>query len=634
MATKPPTSGLLSKVASIFRAPDGRDGTGAAKGAAGGQHDADESRHNRVGDNEKNALQALIQRKRQDDLVRRREFNYLRKLRKSPLSAGIVGHELAGRPSAFQTSSSFAVDDRASTLRKIDAIEAHMISSWARSKVASVAPPADQRGGRPLASGAGIFESDGTIPAPLRTEPPKTGARAAAPTLPGAGEELDSMDLDFTGLLSAQGGQEVDTFSSTSDSDHNDTVAMPLGGAEAPRRREDLAPLEFTLSDMAPSRIAKMPPVRVAVAPAPPAAPVPLPEHVEAALQDAAIQFAEGDNANAEAMLLSLLQDTSLTTASADVVASALFDLYRATGQQDGFDVVAMDYAERFGRSPAEWFSLPELLQAHAEATPVASPSAVALAAPGKVWESPALLSAAAVAALRLHFPGSKSVWHVDWFALSEIEPGAAPALADLLSHWCTQPVELHWSGVESLLRAQQRQTPADDKTVDPLWWKMRLDTLCILQRHDDFESLALDYCVVYEVSPPSWQNPACTFVQDHSPSEFGALEDGPPSVFVDDLPAVAGPFAVSELFGSLVGEPVDALAKLSAAADTTDHIVVSCALLVRMDFSAAGALLNWAIDRETNGCQIQLVKVPRLIAVFFQMLGIDRHAKILVRAN
>ncbi|MBC7621229.1 MAG: hypothetical protein H7293_19970, partial [Candidatus Saccharibacteria bacterium] len=588
MATKPPTSGLLSKVASIFRAPDGRQGTGASKGSPTGQ-DPDESRHNHAGENEKNALQDLIQRKRQDDLVRRREFNYLRKLRKSPTSAGIVGHEMVGRPSVFQTSSSFAVDDRASTLRKIDAIEAHMISSWARSKVS--APTADQKGGRPLASGAGVFESDVTKPALLSTQT----ARA-----PGDGQDLDHMDLDFTGLLSAQGGTEVDTFKA-SDANLKDTIAMPLRGAEAPVKRADLAPLEFTLTDSAPLRAVKAAPVRVAVAPSVPVPPVPLPEHVEAALQDAAMQFAGGDNATAETVLLSLLQDPSLTTASADVVASALFDLYRASGQQDGFDVVAMDYAERFGRSPGEWFSLPELLQSHAEAVHVVAPAVTATAASGKVWECPAVLSAAAVAALRLHFPGPKSAWHVDWFALSQIESEAAPALADVLNHWCTQPLELHWSGVESLLRALELQTPADDKTADPLWWKMRLDTLCILQRHDDFESLALDYCVVYEVSPPAWKAAACTFVQDQSPSDFATLSEGPPSIFADDLPAVVGPYATCVLLGALVGEPVEALAKLSAAADTADNVVVSCALLVRMDFSAAGALLNWAIDREAS---------------------------------
>ena len=631
MGTKPQSSGLLSKVANIFRAPEGRDGSGAPKGAKVDHHDADDARNNRVGDNEKNALQALIQRKRQDDLVRRREFNYLRKLRKSPISVGIVGREVADRPSAFQTSSGFVVDDRASTLRKIDAIEAHMVSSWARSKVASTEP----RDTAPQPSRAGMFAQDGTMPAPLRSELSRSGIPPGAPARPGAGDDLDGLDLDFTGLLSAQGGTAVDTWNPAStDSDHKDTVEMPLGGAEIPVLRNELPPLEFTLSDMVTTKGPKAATVKAALLPPVPVVAAPLPEHIEAALQDAAIQFAEGDSPNAEAMLLNLLQDSSLTAASADVVASALFDLYRATGQQDGFDVVAMDYAERFGRSPAEWFSLPELLQAHAEAASSVPANATQLAAAGQGWESPTVLLTESVAALRARFSGQKTAWHVDWFALAEVDSAAAPALAELLSHWCTQPVELHWSGVESLLRALQQQTPADDNTVDPLWWKMRLDTLCILQRHDDFESLALDFCVVFEVSPPSWKDAACTFVQDHSPSEFGALAESPPSAFVDDLTPLAGPYAACDLSGELTGDSAQALDRLTAAADSADHVVVSCALLMRMDFSAAGALLNWAIDQESRGCEIQLVSVPRLIAVFFQMLGIDRHAKILVRAN
>ncbi|OYU46765.1 MAG: hypothetical protein CFE44_00420 [Burkholderiales bacterium PBB4] len=611
MGTKPPTSGLLSKVASIFRASEGREG--AAKDAGAEAPDAEDARQSRVGDNEKNALQALIQRKRQDDLVRRREFNYLRKLRKSPVSSGIVRHDIGERPSAFQTSSGFVVDDRASTLRKIDAIEAHMISSWARAKVSSVAPSDDQ-----------------TMPAPLRSDLPRLTSRTASappPSTPAA-QDMDNLDLDFTGLLSAQGGTAVDT--KHVDAGDKDTVAMPLSGADRPLARENLAPLEFTLTDLPGKPAAPRLPVAVPVA----VVQEPLPEHVENALQDAAIQFAEGDSANAEAMLLGKLQDVSLKASSADVIVSALFDLYRATGQQDGFDVVAMDYAERFGRSPGEWFSLPELLQARADAAPVESAAPSQMAASEKVWESPAVLTGSAVAALRAHFSSPKAVWHVDWFALSEIENSAAEPLAVLMHDWCTQAVELHWSGVDSLLRVQQLRTPADDNTVDPLWWKLRLDTLCILDRHDDFESLALDYCVVFEVSPPAWQRAICNFVQDQSLSEFGGLAENPPSAFVDDLAPMAGPYASYDLLGVLVGEPSDILVEMTMAAESADHMVVSCALLVRMDFSAAGALLNWAIDREAHGCQIQLVQVPRLVAVFFQMLGIDRHAKILVRAN
>ena len=603
MGTKPHSQGLLAKVANIFRAAD----SGAA---SNGAQDAAESQHSVVGEAEKNALQALIQRKRQDDLVRRREFNYLRKVRKSPHGTRATGVDGSERASSFSNSSGFTVDDRASTLRKIDAIEAHMINSWARSKVAAVVPAVDASSllsAKP--NSKPVFDYAPTEPAPLRSEVPyPTASRTTTPDDPTATAELDNLDLDFTGLLSTPGSAAVDTRNTPELQD-----VVPPVGVDFP-----------TLTSLLPAAPA------VAVVPAPAE---PLPELIESALQGAAIHFAEGDSASAEAALLGLLQADGISTRTADVVASALFDLYRASGQQDGFDVVAMDYAERFGRSPGEWFSLPEMLQGRAE-TVVAAPTVTGIAAShGKVWESPRVLSESALSALRAQFSAPQAAWHIDWMALDAIEPEAAPALADLMALWTSQPVELHWSGEEALLRALQLHTPADDNTTDTLWWRLRLDALCILQRHDDFESLALDYCVVYEVSPPSWKPAACTFIQDQSSSTFGGSTEGPSSVPAD-LPVLAGPFAACELVGEVCGEATQAVAKLVAAGESADHVVVSCALTVRLDFPAAGSVLNWVIERESRGCQVQFVHVPRLVAVFFQMLGIDRYAKIAVRAN
>ena len=39
-----------------------------------------------------------------------------------------------------------------------------------------------------------------------------------------------------------------------------------------------------------------------------------------------------------------------------------LFDLYRATGQQGKFEHLANDYAQQFGLSSPQWFSLPKLV--------------------------------------------------------------------------------------------------------------------------------------------------------------------------------------------------------------------------------------------------------------------------------
>ena len=618
MGTKPQSSGLLSKVANIFRAANGASGKGHL--------DGDESQHSVVGDSEKNALQALIQRKRKDDLVRRREFNYLRKLRRSPHDGGVPGGDTSERASSFPNSSGFSVDDRASTVKKINAIEAHMISSWARSKVASTMSPGEQKGGFPKPPVAPPFPYAPGQLAPRRSEVPKA-TRSVHPDETGASADLDSMDLDFTGLLSAPGSTAVDTWDASGTAD---TVPVPISAAPTADTRSPLSVLnEFTTLAITPAMQPVPEPVVTGVA-----LPARLPDAIESALQEAAIQFAEGDSGAAEAVLLGLLQGQGIAAGTADVVASALFDLYRATGQQDGFDVVAMDYAERFGRSPAEWFSVPELLTDYAAVPTAEASNQIFASVQGKSWESPKVLTPQAIATLRSLFSAPHATWHVDWIEMVDIAPETAPVLADLLAYWCAQPVELHWSGVDALIRALELHSPANDNTVDPLWWRLRLDALCILQRHDDFESLALDYCVLYEVSPPSWRPAACTFVQEQSLSGFGTLIEGPQTRAPDALPVLAGPFAACELVGEVCGAAPDAMAKLMAAGEAADHVVITCRLTVRLDFPAAGAVLNWVIERQSQGCKVQFVQVPRLVAVFFQMLGIDRYAKILVRAN
>jgi ABC-type transporter Mla MlaB component len=315
-------------------------------------------------------------------------------------------------------------------------------------------------------------------------------------------------------------------------------------------------------------------------------------------------------------------------------LASALFDLYRATGQQDGFDVVAMDYAGRFGRSPAEWFSLPEMLEKNV-ATAAAPPlKPLMMQAQDGVWTCPALLDAAALATLNARFPGTTAEWHIDWASLSAIDAEVAPALADVFKFWTTHPVKLHWSGMGALLRALESKTPADDNSADPLWWLIRLDAMCILGEQDPFESLALDYCVVYEVSPPSWKDLPCEYVQELSPSVFQTNPDDPHSVPAHeglDAPAL---YANAELSGELLGDRPDVMDRLQAASDSSDHVMVSCARLIRIDFTSTGSLLNWVTACQAKGCQVEFDQVPRLVSVFFKMLGLDGHAKVSVRAN
>src|SRR5450759_1641717 len=129
MATKENSPGLLSKMARFVRNPT-KDWSelDLPEPEPEPEHESGYS---------KLALKALIQRKRQNDFVRRREFDQLRKLRRNGPS---INPDLLGRPSFFQTSS-INLDDRAQTIKKIDEIEAQMSKQWWKGKKDGVAPP-------------------------------------------------------------------------------------------------------------------------------------------------------------------------------------------------------------------------------------------------------------------------------------------------------------------------------------------------------------------------------------------------------------------------------------------------------------------------------------------------------------
>ncbi len=362
-------------------------------------------------------------------------------------------------------------------------------------------------------------------------------------------------------------------------------------------------------------------------------------------LEDAAIRFANGDDDGAEQSLLAALQGGNLRPDLAETWMSALFDLYRATGQQARFDSVALDFANRFGRSAPAWFSLPDMLGRSRVSVAPAQAIAASASAGTPDWTSPSQLSAAALDELHALMRVPSTVV-LDWQPLSVIGFDAVPSLARLVAQWCVTPVSLVMRGQASLERALLALTPSGDRTVDPMCWQLRMDALRIMRQQDTFELAALDYCVTYEVSPPSWQEPRCRCelqgLTDAAEAEAEAIRsawDAPHSTWDDPLQNLTVPVgledqppAVVELYGEIVGDPAQVLAKLEAGMEGANRMVVSCARLIRVDFSAAGSILNWVAEQQARGCQVQFRDVNRIVAAFFNVIGISEHARVVPR--
>ena len=598
MATKDNNSSLLSKMARFVRNPT-KDWSELDK-----QEPEKESGYSKL------ALKEMIERRRQYDFVRRLEFDHLRKLRRNEPS---ISPDLAGRPSFFQSSMGANQDERATTLKKIDEIEAQMSKQWWQGKQNEVSVP----GGKPsVAVNPLRVEGDS---APMRIAPGERD-KTFVPTQP------FELSLDFGPVQSA------DYESTQMGLPAPDDPASTGGRQQAPvSRSTGSGNFDPGISEFSTAKLVS----------------VELGGNLsDPDLEEAAIRFANGDDAGTEAGLLAALQADKVDPDSAEGWASALFDLYRATGQQDSFDRVAIDYAQRFGRSAPAWFSTPDLLGRKALTSPL-DQVAVPVQSSQTVWPCPAELDLQAVQALQASLPRATVPWHLDWSRLDTVTPDAAKALAKLFAQWCTQPVKLHFDGAEALEKRLRYFTPSGDKRVDPFWWRLRLDALRILRLQDEFELAALDYCVTFEVSPPPWADVRCDYVHERlnaaTPLEGG---DGLPGDGVAGDPADlmqaptvlvgldAVPAVVVELSGEVLGDAAEALDKLQAGLKGSNRLVISCVRLIRVDFSAAGSILNWVALREAEGCQVQFRDVPRLVAAFFNVIGINEHARVIFRTR
>ena len=94
--------------------------------------------------------------------------------------------------------------------------------------------------------------------------------------------------------------------------------------------------------------------------------------------------------------------------------------------------------------------------------------------------------------------------------------------------------------------------------------------------------------------------------------------------------PGTSGP--PPELVGTVLGDASSQLERIDNQLSGMDVMVISCARLVRMDFAAAGTLLNWATARSAEGRDIHLVEVNRLVAEFLHVIGVSGQARISLR--
>ena len=235
------------------------------------------------------------------------------------------------------------------------------------------------------------------------------------------------------------------------------------------------------------------------------------------------------------------------------------------------------------------------------------------------------------------------SPWVMDWTALSSIDVEGASRLQKLFVGWSKQPLSLEWIAGEKLFSVLQDIAPTGVRDVDPVYWMLRLEALRLAHRPDQFDEVAIDYCVTFEVSPPSWENSRCKAqlsgsTQNTQPLSLSVVGEATTS-FMDtsmlneeEAPAQQVQITSLELAGQLSGDLSELLGRLSAQVGDSRVIRISCALLMRVDFVAAGDLLNWVAQRHAEGRELVFHETHRLVALMFGAMGINETARVQLR--
>jgi anti-anti-sigma regulatory factor len=316
----------------------------------------------------------------------------------------------------------------------------------------------------------------------------------------------------------------------------------------------------------------------------------------EPVIEEIAIMYANAQAEVAEQMLLASLADVGRDERA---VWWMLFDLYQASGQQDAFDNIAIDYASRFETSPPTWKPLPQAGADHALAgvTPTES-------------FGPLLDAAIAPQLTRLLELATRSpATRLEFGRVQAVTPEGCARLLAALTLLRGGGRELIVAGAAELAETVRATIVIGQRDASEAPWLLLLELLQLMNREKDFEETAMDYCVTYELSPPSFEAPA------NVANAAGAAAASRSDRFL--LPALIDG-ASAPLFDAI-----------DAYAEQYQPVVLDCSRLARVDYAAAGALNKRLRALAAADKTIELRDVNHLVAALFKLMGFQEVARL-----
>ena len=330
-------------------------------------------------------------------------------------------------------------------------------------------------------------------------------------------------------------------------------------------------------------------------------------------LEEVSVLFANGQVAEATQNLKHAIEQKQLGDHTR-LGWKMLLELYQASGQRTEFENLAVEYASLFLLSPPAWVD--ELVVEPQEDSPAQLSSTVLF---------PPLIDAQVVKQTEQMTRAiqRKRQLRVDFSRVTSIDMIGADLLLRTFRDFRRARYELTICGVEALEKALAPMTESGRRDPDEHCWQLRLMALRMLGRQQEFEDLAIEYCVTYEVSPPSWEplpDSVKVVLPDSQPEE-----EGPET----QAPYVGETFVLS---GVLAGRAESMFRRLRAWAEERREVTLDCRQLVRIDFACASELLNEVVALQGHGKPVTIRQPSYLVAYLMIVMGLGDLAELQLR--
>jgi anti-anti-sigma regulatory factor len=221
----------------------------------------------------------------------------------------------------------------------------------------------------------------------------------------------------------------------------------------------------------------------------------------------------------------------------------------------------------------------------------------------------------------------------VDFSKVKSIDPVGAGLLLGVLVDFRSNARQLTLSGVEELRAAISCNIEKERRDPSDVCWLLKLETLRYLGQQENFEDLAIDYCVTYEVSPPSWEAlPASIRLQLKAAAP--TAENAAAGLDEPRAPLTPRADDAFALEGEIDGRPEATFQSLRDYAKSRAEVVIDCRRLRRMNFACAGEMLNETSALRSAGKSVIFRDLSFLVACMMMVMGIQDIAELNLRTR